>query len=137
MTKEVIYSIIVLIALLINGVMDLKERNVDSIFFLVAAVAGLFLSGRPILCGITIASCLFVDRIPKIPVGAGDIDAILLIVTALGEDSVIALLIGCVSAIVYCLIKRQKTNVPFVFCLLLGFAVYMTIYFISPNVLPL
>lgn len=111
--------------------MDLKERTVDSIFFLAAAVIGLFLSGRPVLCGVTIASCLFLNRIPKIPIGEGDIDAILLIITALGQDSIIALSFGCIAMIIYCAVKKIRKDAPFVFCLAIGYGMYLVMYFVS------
>ena len=125
-----VYKIVVFAVLCINAICDFRKREVISLLFLLAAASGFFLGGNVVLCALTIVSVLVFKGIPGINIGGGDLDAILLVFSAMRVKGVFALLIACVAAIIFYFASGRKKEIPFVFCLGIGyFIVFWAIIF--------
>ena len=113
MDKALTYQILITAALIICGISDLKTRSFSSIPIIVCGVAGFFLSAHPWLCILPVLSGLFLKRVPIKSVGAGDIDALLLLITGDVFCIVITALVAGVLSVIY-YITRRDNAIPFV-----------------------
>lgn len=117
------YRIIVAITLLINAVSDFKTRTIFSIYFLGAAAFGIFVSDYKMAAILTIVSCMFItDNILPKCIGAGDIDAILLLWSAIGLKTIGCLFFASIIALGWAFIRKDK-QIPFVGCIAIAYVI--------------
>lgn len=81
-----IYQTLLLPVMLINGISDLRERNIWEFPFLTMLVTGLILSDHPIVCLIGLFLVVS-ERTPFMKqMGVGDLEALILLYAAMGFD---------------------------------------------------
>lgn len=117
-----LYYALTACTLTINGILDMRYRRICSFPVLLTMICGIFLSGRPWLCIVGILILLGVndERISCEWIGAGDIDAMFLVASALGLGTLSCLMDASLIALLWGWICHEKT-IPFVFFIWLSF----------------
>lgn len=79
-----IYQTLLLPVMLINGISDLRERNIWEFPFLVMLATGLILSDHPIVCFIGLLLIVSEKILFMKQMGVGDLEALILLYAAMG-----------------------------------------------------
>lgn len=118
-----VYQTLLLPVMLINGISDLRKRNIWEFPFLVMMATGLILSDHPIIC--LVGLLLFVSE--KIPfmkqIGIGDLEALVLLYAAVGFDLTLIAYLTLMMLPGWYLITKD-TSVPLVTFLAAGYVAW-------------
>lgn len=128
--KEYLYCVVVLAALIFNGIQDYKTRNIYEICNITALLVGTAISHYPVLCMISVVGFLVIGECDKFPMGMGDVEAILLIFTACGTGLGIVAIITLLISVVWS-IKTKNQTIPLVSFLAIGYFAWFILIIIS------
>lgn len=125
-----VYYLLTAITLVINGIADLEDRRVYTLPVIITLLCGIFISPYPTICivGLIFAVFLTDDRIQLKWIGAGDIDALSLICSALGITAIPYLIFASTMALVWSRIQHEKA-IPYVYFIGLSYLIFCTEYF--------
>lgn len=120
-----IYYLLTAIAFSINGIADMRNRRVYSFPVILTYLLGIFISPYHFVCviGLIFTSFLTDDRFHLKWIGAGDVDAIGLMISAIGFATIPYLTIASIMALIWSYVQHEKV-IPYVYFIGLSYMIF-------------
>ena len=124
-----IYYVLVTIAFSVNGISDMKNQRVYSLPVVLTFISGIFLSPYPVVCilGLVVSIICTDDRFHFPWIGAGDIDAIILMISALGMVTIPYLTIASIASLIWGYALHEKM-IPYVYFIGISYLIFCIRY---------